>query len=173
MLAMVIASVNRSGSLYCSASLCQLANNCIGFSGGSAINDRFDASIVSHRETLTQIRIGNSASFKYTFTVIIYLHNALNKWNRDNTIFDVIIAQSKHRLVYTYNELQLIRKSSWEQMCTSYLIEHFHLIEIVKNKPLGNVIHFDSRSIWSWLNVWLFENIIRYLWPATGSLIIS
>lgn len=89
---MVIASVNRSGSLYCSASLCQLANNCIGFSGGSAINDRFDASIVSHRETLTQIRIGNSASFKYTFTVIIYLHNALNKWNRDNTIFDVIIA---------------------------------------------------------------------------------
>lgn len=30
-------------------------------------------------------------------------------------------------------------------MCMSYLIEHFHPIEIVKNKPLGNVIHFDSR----------------------------
>lgn len=74
MLAIVIVSVNSSGSIFCCASSCQLANNCMGFSGASAINERSDASITSRFRFLSPMCVNYSFSFKQFAYLIKCLH---------------------------------------------------------------------------------------------------
>lgn len=88
-LAIVMTLVNSFGLLYFFASVCQLANNCMGFSGGSAINDRFDVSIVSNFKiynSLVSVQCTSSNYFNFTTNnkfiesiSLLLLSNVINK----------------------------------------------------------------------------------------------
>lgn len=60
-------SRNRFGSVFCLASSCHSANNCIGLSGGLAMNATFDRSILVHFPLTTVFQVPAHAHTRFPF----------------------------------------------------------------------------------------------------------
>lgn len=70
--AIVMTSVNRFGSVSSFASWCHDENNCIGFSGGFVMCDKFDVSIIKRCQFTTKVNIYISL-VEYSFLMITTL----------------------------------------------------------------------------------------------------